>query len=687
MVSTRCRTRLGLPVCAVVFYATLLVPGTTSAQASQPPGQDAAAAAHTQEPGLPSLEQLLQMEVESVFGASKFLQRVTEAPASVTIVSADEIRRYGWRTLADVLRATRGFYVTDDRAWGYVGVRGFQRPGDYNTRILLLLDGRRVNDTLYDQAVIQEDLPVDLGDVERIEIIRGPSSSLYGSNAFFGVINLISRAASPARTPSVAFDTGSMGLRTGRASVSHRTGSGVSLHASATLQRMHGVDSLYYPEFDEPVSNFGVATGLDYSRRQNVFARVDVGGLHVTAGLNDRRRGIPTGAYETVFNHRDTWVDDERGFANVTWEGDLPSAWRGEFRLAYDTYRYEGNYPYEMGEDGESFVSINSDNAVGRWLTGEARASRTIAGHHRLTLGVEHRNNLRQDQVNAYVGGPTLLDDRRSSNTTGLFAQDEWRAHAKVLVSLGVRMDSYDAFDSPVKPRAALILLPDERSSVKLLFGQAFRAPNVYETSYAAPGYKPNPDVKPEEIRTVEVVGERYVGKRMRVSGSIFSYSVDHLIDFAFDPSDGLSSYKNLGAATATGVEAEAEAKWPEGIHARLSYTFTRTRNVETGDRLTNSPAHNVQALFSTRLVKGAVVGVDVRALSARTTPLGGRVASHVVPNVTLSVPVVADRLALALTVSNVTDTRYADPVATDFRQESITQNGRATWLGVRWTF
>jgi outer membrane receptor for ferrienterochelin and colicins len=161
----------------------------------------AGAASTQQAEAGPDLEQLLGIEIQSVFGASRFLQKSTEAPAAVTVITADEIWRYGWRTLADVLRSVRGFYVTDDRSWAYVGVRGFQRTGDYNTRILLLIDGRRTNDNIYDQALVQEDFLVDLAEVERIEVIRGPSSSLYGSNAFSGVINIVTGEPTQAGQP------------------------------------------------------------------------------------------------------------------------------------------------------------------------------------------------------------------------------------------------------------------------------------------------------------------------------------------------------------------------------------------------------------------------------------------------------------------------------------------------------
>ena len=100
------------------------------------------------------LEDLMKIEIDSVYGSSGYKQKVNEAPAAITIVTADEIRRYGYQTLADILRNVPGFYVTYDRNYTYLGMRGFGRPGDYNSRILLLVDGHRTNDNIYDLSLI-----------------------------------------------------------------------------------------------------------------------------------------------------------------------------------------------------------------------------------------------------------------------------------------------------------------------------------------------------------------------------------------------------------------------------------------------------------------------------------------------------------------------------------------------------
>src|SRR5712671_2995076 len=165
-----------------------------------------------------SLEELLSLHIESVYGASGFKQKVTEAPASVTIVTSDEIQKYGYRTLADILRNVTGFYVTDDRNYSYLGVRGDGLPGQYNNSISMLIDGHRLNDNIFDGGSIGTNFPVDVDLIDRVEIIRGPNSSLYVASAFLGVINVITKRGQDLPKVSVAAEMASYGTYQGHLS-------------------------------------------------------------------------------------------------------------------------------------------------------------------------------------------------------------------------------------------------------------------------------------------------------------------------------------------------------------------------------------------------------------------------------------------------------------------------------------
>src|SRR5205823_10991238 len=121
-------------------------------------------------------------------------ESVEDAPASVTIIPSQELRGMGYPTVWAALRGVRGVYLSDDRGYATVGFRGFSRPGDYGNRVLVLLDGQPMNDNWVWSSYVGYDLRTDIDDVERIEVVRGPGSVLYGTGAFSGVINVVTNA-------------------------------------------------------------------------------------------------------------------------------------------------------------------------------------------------------------------------------------------------------------------------------------------------------------------------------------------------------------------------------------------------------------------------------------------------------------------------------------------------------------
>jgi outer membrane receptor for ferrienterochelin and colicins len=169
----------------------------------------------TKDIGQASLEELWHIQV---YSASKHMQSTSDAPSSVTVITTDEIQKYGYRTLADILETVRGFYITYDRDYTFVGVRGFGRLGNWNSSILLLIDGHRINDNVLGDGFVGPEFLVDLDLVDRVEIISGPSSSLYGAQAFLAVINVITRKGPQLKGVELSFEPSSYGTYQERAS-------------------------------------------------------------------------------------------------------------------------------------------------------------------------------------------------------------------------------------------------------------------------------------------------------------------------------------------------------------------------------------------------------------------------------------------------------------------------------------
>src|SRR2546422_5452574 len=249
----------------------------------------------------PGEEMILFQDLPSVFGASKYEQKPSEAPASVSIVTNEEIQKFGYRPLSEILRSVRGFFTTYDRNYSYIGVRGFDRPGDYDTRVLLLLDGHRINDNVYDQASVGTEALIEVDAIERIEIIRGPSSSLYGTNAFLAVINVITRSGRDLKGTEGAATGGSYSTGEARMSYGARFDNGVKAVFAGSYYDSGG-QNLFYQGFDSPAPNNGRAHGPGGDPFRGPFRKMCVGNFRGEAAYSARGQQIPTASLRTDFN-------------------------------------------------------------------------------------------------------------------------------------------------------------------------------------------------------------------------------------------------------------------------------------------------------------------------------------------------------------------------------------------------
>jgi outer membrane receptor for ferrienterochelin and colicins len=634
-------------------------------------------------------EIILFQDIPSVYGASKYEQKVTEAPSVVTIVTADEIRKYGYRTLADILQSVTGFYVTNDRNYNYLGVRGFGRPGDYNTRVLLLVDGYRLNDNIFDQAPIGTDFPIDVDLIDRVEIIRGPGSSLYGTNAFFAVINVITKRGRDIKGVEVSTEIASYDSYKGRLTYGNRFPNGLEFLLSGSFYDSGGHHRLFYEEFDTPATNNGIVKNADGDRYYSLFANLSYSDFTLLGSYVSREKVIPTASFATVFNTKRTRTTDERSYIDLTYEHTFAQQLGFMARVYYDRYYYQGNYLFDYLGDG--VLTLNRDIALGeRWGT-EVKVTKRLLKKHLLTLGAEFRDNVRQEQKN-YDLLPfySYLDDHRSSRDWAVYLQDEFSILDNLIFNVGARYDYYDSFGGTFNPRLALIYnLP--KTTIKLLYGEAFRAPNVYEAYYGTGGLlgsDPNPHLKPENITTYQLVVERYFGDHLRGAASAYYYTIDDLISQQINPVTGHLIYKNSEKIEAKGIELELEGKWASGLEGRISYALQEANNQETGETLTNSPHHLVKFNLICPLIgEKLFAGLEARYMSARRTLADHSVDGFFTTNVTLFNQHLLKGLEVSASVYNIFDQHYGDPGAEEHRQDIIEQDGRTFWVKLKYGF
>jgi outer membrane receptor for ferrienterochelin and colicins len=622
------------------------------------------------------LEELMRIEITA---AAKHPQREREAPSAVTVITREEIRDHGWRTLAEVLRSVPGFYTSSDRNYGYVGVRGFLRPGDFNSRILLLVNGHTYNDDIYQQAYVDPAFGIDLEAIERIEVVRGPGSALYGGNALFAVINVVTAGARERPGVEARVETGSFGRKRGQASLGHVFEGGTEAFATASILDLDGRERIVFRDLAD--EDGGVSRNADGERALAFFGSVRSGDFTLQGGANLREKEVPTGAYGTNLGDDGTRTRDARPFAELAYSS--PTLFRGfetSGRVYYDGWSYHGTYVYGSGEERVR----NEDFASSHWGGAELRVRRELFSANHLTIGTEGSYHPRAHQENYDVGGERYLHDDRSFGTYGVYAQDEWAPLEVLRLVGGVRFDrSYEGIEE-TSPRGAILWTPLERSTVKLLYGRAFRAPNVYEQYYASPGvgFLRAPSLDPERMTTYELVLEQRLPRGARLTASGYHYEIDDLIDqIAVDDPDGEGTglqFRNLTSARASGGELELRLPLPGGIDGRASYSFQDAR-ASGGRRLTNSPEHLGRAALTGPLGWGVRGGAELVVLGSRFTTARRSLGPVPLANVSFELPTGISDLEFTTGLYNLLDRRYADPGGAEHRQDRIPQD-RFTW-------
>jgi iron complex outermembrane receptor protein len=638
------------------------------------PGSPARAGAPAQPDDVFSL-----VQEQTVTAVNKRPLPLSETPSSVTVIPEAEIRAMGYHTIGEALRWVRGVFVTYDRNYTYVGVRGLQRPGDYNNKVLLTLDGHTLNGPVYDDALFGNELGIDLEEVERIEVVRGPGSALYGSDAALAVVNIVSRRPRSELGPRVALRTGSGDERRGRVALASDRPGRPEWRAGLSWLQSRGAD-LFFPEFAGPSTFSGRAIGLDGERALAFLGSAEWGDARLNVKLNEREKTVPTAAFGTRFgdDRNRTW--DGRDFVELS-ASRRPSPTLDLTGRAYWTgSRYHGDFVYDY-ESAPAPV-VNKDRGDADVLGTEWRAHWAAAPRQALTLGFEGQRateiHLENYDLDPYA---PVYDWHGSQGLAAFYVENELRAGEALVATVGARVDKDSRYAAVLSPRADLVWTLAPGTRLKLSGGSAFRAPSTYEELHATlVGTAVGPALLPERLATVEGTLERAAGPVLTLL-TVYDTGLRDLIDLTAVDSIGNESYANRARARSQGIEGGVRFTPNAGTHARVSVAWQRSEDGDTGEELTNSPRWNAQllAMHSPRGA-GASMGVGLRYLSSRLTLTGTRTAAALVCDGRIG-RTWATGLTAALEVRNLFDARYGDPASREHVQAQIVQDPRTVYV------
>ena len=600
-----------------------------------------------------SLEDLLNIKVTV---ASREPETVSEAPSVVTVFKRDDIRRLGVRTVEQLLNYVPGFQSNSDESDHalMVDVRG--RTSVSGESVLMIVDGRRVNDLFFGSAFPTHGIPTE--NIEQIEIIRGPGSALYGANAFLGVINIKTNRS---RT-DVTAGTGDMGRKYAVINAAKRYGD-LTL---ASFVKLYTDEGQAYANVTDMVGR--TVTAYDPVRGMDSSVVLEYRGLYFRTRYSTRSLDGTSccSPYSLLNKYEIAQATVQAGYKVLLTEHiDLDTS------AAFQRDNYAGIWPAALTPTGSLSmlgfawdawsVSPNADLQwrilSRRWIRATLMAGGSYArnrlSHYsaRSTQDLSTGENLGglYDVPGFPFGDPSKV---RTRNVAAGYLQAKVDLWSRLTFTLGGRYDWYSDFGKSINPRAAVVWTTPLKSHVKLGYGRAFRAPTVFEAAGNTSG------LKPETVQTLEVSYVQQVLDVAQVTADVFYQRLDNLIGSGTN-----GATFNAGHFTTKGIEFEIRTRDVYGARVLGGYTHLIRQADDPG--ITSKDFGSVSVDYAWNRLSA---NINSTIQGSRNQPMvdlytGGPSAifekkTHALLNLRLQWEIIKGMRAFA-TVNNVLDYRY----------------------------
>ncbi len=581
-------------------------------------------------------EESVQLK-EVVVTATRTEKEPQDVTQDVTVITSDQIERSSAQSAAEVIDRAGGIKLTETGGPG--SVTEINIRGANSEQVLILLDGRRLNSGStggYDMS----NLPVPLEDIERIEIVRGASSALYGADAVGGVINIITKKPSGLST-TVKAEAGTHGWQ------------------DYTLGNSGKIDKFYYSVSGDiqKYDGFRVNSdldqwkasgkvGYDYSADTNIELALDGLGKEI---------GVPgSTAFGGIFLSPFAREWDRNHSASLTYR----TRFTKELDLKLNVYQNLDDVRFIDPNPNFPQHSENTTTSTGA----EAQTNWLANSWNLFTLGAVAR----QDHLNGInVQTPSASPGVHTDSIMAAYIQDDMSLGQSLVLVLGAREDSSSTFGSELSPRvSARYIISDTRTIIRASWGKAFRAPTLNELFWQFDGFEQgNPNLQPEIAREYEAGIEQPFGKRNSIRFTYFGRKVSDLIVWTVDPTTFIYSPINVGSARIAGGESELKLAPFEPVTWAINYTYMNAVDQSTGGYIQGIPATQVKSYLDMTLPSKTKVYVEGRYVRNYIVPgVPNPTREYTVADAKVSQPVVLSqkvKTEVYAGVKNMTNRQY----------------------------
>lgn len=626
------------------------------------------------------LSQLFEMTLQElsavkITGSTLQDESLQSVPSSVTVFEKQDIRRMGFTRLDQLMNFVPGFqsYRSDSNSQGAVYSSRGRRTGTSAREVLILLDGFRLNDDWAGGAATRESL-IPLDNVSRVEFIRGPGSSIYGSNAFLGVINIITEG-----DREFTVTAGSEQFQSIAAQWQwQQQGKGYSIFVKD--EKTDGQRLTLYDA--DPFVQDEISSHDPYEQR-NIYLSAYADNFKIKALLTD---SVNEEFYIEGFVSNDVnrW-DRENRYFDLSYEKRLDQQWSIKTNIFVIDRRTE-----ITGVPDQS-INLVSLGRVFEEDRGFGLIARYNDGYHaKGVAGIEYRQpNLYDTSARTLSPITNMVNLAPEGHRTirGYFGQYQYKFDDKWEGILGVRVDNYSDFGNHISPRLGLTYSLDNTNTIKWLYGEAFRAPSRIETeSINNPAFVGNPDLQPEISRTLELVWSRYLTRGF-LEISMFGVWIDDSIRDANTPAP--KQRINSGDETIAGFELEWQQQFLHNWDLRTALTWFADEASKTNsesDLLLAASLHYAKSKWGFALnmnYQSAKSDVHDSSLSSQGytkfdswTVFSAKASYHFRKNI-----------EAYLFIDNLFDEEYVTPAGYQANTAGVPNKGVYGFLGINWKF
>jgi len=546
-----------------------------------------AEAAENQEEGILELEEI-------VITATRTPHLSKDVPVSTTVITKKEIEQSGASTVAEALENVAGMRVT---AYGGLGSLATAHiRGSTANQVLVLMDGRELNPAASGTVDLSL-LPVQ--SIERIEVIRGPFSSVYGANALSGVINIITKPTPKKKQTQIGVSSGT--YETSRYALTHGAKSGKAGYFLTTELR----NSAGHRENSGNSETHGTA---------KLTWEVDNSSdISLLAGWSHRNAAVPG---STTYPTPSAQEEDKRDFLDLSYHKDL----KRESRFLAKAFIEEYEICYKDPEARGGPVRDTTEN-LASGLQIQYSLSR---GKHLATMGLE----LKQDRVKVTtIDGTSRIGGSRRVDTNSLYFQDEMDLSPRLVLVSGLRYDNHSAYSSQSNPRVSALYLLGESTRLRASYGQAFRPPTVnelywYEDWGWGMGLFGNEDLRPEESRGYELGLEHTFNLPLLARINWFDRKTDQLISWV-EISPWRWQVTNVDKAHNQGIESELRYHLTPRLSLGLNYVSQQAKDEGEeykGNRLVYTPEYKMGLSVDYETDSGVSIHIETEKVGEQYT-------------------------------------------------------------------